>query len=140
MAELTDEVQAYYTTIYGGPDTSPMEADDFAPPRGDFVVLEAGGAAVAMGGWRRGGPEAGDAEIKRMYVREGHRGRGHARSVLAWIERSAREAGVTRLVLETGEAQPEAIALYLSSGYSRIPAFGYYGHEGRSAHLAKPLT
>lgn len=140
MAELTDEVQAYYTRVYGGPDRSPMEADDFAPPRGDFVVLEVGGVAVAMGGWRRGGPEAGDAEIKRMYVRESHRGRGHARSVLAWIERSARAAGVTRLVLETGEAQPEAIALYLSSGYSRIPAFGYYGNEERSAHLAKPLT
>ncbi len=133
-------MQAHYTAIYGGPDTSPMEADDFAPPRGDFVVLEVGEVAVAMGGWRRGGPEPGDAEIKRMFVRESHRGRGHARAVLTWIEDSAREAGVTRLVLETGEAQPEAIALYGSSGYTRIPAFGYYGNEERSAHLAKHLT
>ena len=30
------------------------------------------------------------------------------------------------LVLETGLQQPEAIALYLSSGYEPVPGFGYY--------------
>jgi hypothetical protein len=30
------------------------------------------------------------------------------------------------MVLETGIVQPEAIALYLSSGYENIPGFGYY--------------
>jgi hypothetical protein len=30
------------------------------------------------------------------------------------------------MVLETGLAQPEAIALYVSSGYTPIPGFGFY--------------
>ena len=46
-----------------------------------------------------------------------HRGRGHARAVLAELERSAAAAGRRRTVLETGTRQPEAIALYTSSGY-----------------------
>ena len=35
------------------------------------------------------------------------------------------------MILETGDRQPEAIALYLSCGYERIDDFGYYkGEEG----------
>jgi hypothetical protein len=35
------------------------------------------------------------------------------------------------VILETGDKQPEAIALYEARGYVRIPDFGYYkGHEG----------
>ena len=30
------------------------------------------------------------------------------------------------MVLETGSEQPEAIALYASSGYTRIESFGHY--------------
>ena len=68
----------------------------------------------------------GDAEIKRMYVTSRRRGRGLARQLLAELERSAARAGRRRMVLETGQAQPEAIALYLSSGYTEIEKFGLY--------------
>jgi len=54
-----------------------------------------------------------------------------ARRILAAIEESARERGRKRVILETGDRQPEAIALYLRSGYERIEDFGYYkGEEG----------
>ena len=43
------------------------------------------------------------------------------------------------MVLETGEAQPEAIALYRSAGYTQIPPFGHYTDSEQSVHLAKPL-
>lgn len=97
---------------------------------------------AAMGGWRRHAPlaEWDDAEIKRMYVRPAYQGRGLARLILAELERTAARAGVTRLILETGLAQPEAIALYQSAGYVAVPAFGYYAAEPDSVHLGKPLT
>ncbi len=75
-----------------------------------------------------------------MYVRPAFARRGLARAVLAEIERTAQDAGVTRLVLETGTAQPEAIALYGSSGYEPIPAFGFYAGYDDSVHLGKTLT
>jgi ribosomal protein S18 acetylase RimI-like enzyme len=47
-------------------------------------------------------------------------------ALLRALEESARRAGRTRMVLETGHLQPEAIALYIKAGYQRIEDFGYY--------------
>lgn len=139
---LTAEVQAEYSRRYGGEgDISPIDLHQFDAPRGYFVMIYVGDVPAAMGGWRRGGPAGeSDAEIKRMYVRPAFARRGLARMVLAEIERSAGAVGVTRLVLETGTAQPEAIALYLSSGYVDVPAFGFYADYDDSVHLAKQFS
>lgn len=138
---MTTAVQAEYAVRYGGTgDRSPIEETEFTAPRGTFLVVEVGGTAVAMGGWRHGGIEPGDAEVKRMYVRPEHRGRGWSRLVLAELERTAAEAGVQRLVLETGQAQPEAIALYRSSGYVDVEPFGFYRDSPLSVHLGKRLA
>ncbi len=114
---------------YGGSgDDTPISLDDFDPPAGRFFVAVAAGDLVGCGGWRR---HDDDAELKRMYTAPAARGRGVARRVLAAIEESARSAGCKRVILETGDRQPEAIALYTTAGYRRIDDFGYYkGHEG----------
>ncbi|BBH64411.1 N-acetyltransferase [Actinoplanes sp. OR16] len=114
---------------YGGTgDDTPITGADFTPPAGAFFVAELDGGLVASAGWRRHGP---DAELKRMFTLAPARGRGVARRMLATIEESARAAGCTRVILETGDRQPEAIALYESAGYVRIDDFGFYaGHEG----------
>jgi len=117
----------------------------FAPPRGHFVVGYVGGQPVTMGGWRlrtdAGTTLPGErpAEIKRMFVREHARGRGLGRRLLAALERAAEAAGVDWLVLETGERQPEAIALYRSAGYHDIGPFGMYADEADSVYLGKRL-
>jgi GNAT superfamily N-acetyltransferase len=139
---LTAEVQAEYGRRYGGEgDISPIDVHQFDPPRGHFAMVYVGAVPAAMGGWRRGGPAGdADAEIKRMYVRPAFARRGLARLILAELERSAAAAGISRLVLETGTAQPEAIALYRSSGYVDVPAFGFYADYDDSVHLGKALT
>ena len=53
----------------------------------------------------------GDFEIKRMYVRPEARGLGLGDQLLRAVERRARELGGARVKLETGLAQPEAMAL-----------------------------
>ncbi|MET1037087.1 MAG: GNAT family N-acetyltransferase [Aeromicrobium sp.] len=134
-------MQQEYARRYGGEgDISPIDLHQFDPPRGHFVMIYVDDVPAAMGGWRRGGPAGEtDAEIKRMYVRPAFTRRGLARAVLNELERSAAAVGITRLVLETGTAQPEAIALYLSSGYVEVPAFGFYADYDDSVHLAKLL-
>lgn len=143
---LIDAVQQVYRERYGDEDLTPVDPADFAAPRGYFVVGYVGGVPVASGGWRArdGGddPELrdGDAEIKRMYVADAHRGRGHARTVLAALEHAAAAAGRRRAVLETGTRQPEAIALYSSTGYLPIRPFGVYRCAPDSRCFAKPLV
>ncbi|MEV0002031.1 GNAT family N-acetyltransferase [Micromonospora sp. NPDC050980] len=115
---------------YGGSgDETPVDAAEFVPPAGAFLVAYLAGQPVGCGGWRSHGEDGDTAELKRMYTAPAARGRGVARSVLAAIERSARDAGRKRIVLECGDRQPEAIAMYTSSGYERIPNFGYYQDE-----------
>ena len=140
---LIAEVQQVYVQRYGGEDPAPTGAREFAAPRGTFVVGYLDGVAAACGGWRvrEAGPgfAAGDAELKRMYVVPAWRGRGLSRVLLAELERRAVAAGLRRLVLETGLRQPEAIGLYMSSGYVEIPPFGVYHCARGSRCYAKVL-
>lgn len=141
---LIEEVQGEYVVRYGSRDDSPVSPLDFDPPTGSFYVGYAGGRPVATGAWRRSTVEAFGttvtAEIKRMYVVASARGAGHARAMLAHLERSAREAGAEALVLETGLRQPEAISLYETSGYTSVPGFGYYRDAPLSRCFAKSLS
>ena len=127
---LVEAVQEEYVARYGSRDESPIAPTDFEDPLGQFFVGYLDGRPVATGAWRRSTVEAlgasVTAEIKRMYVVPAAQRRGHARRMLGHLENTAATAGIEALVLETGIVQPEAIALYLSSGYEPIPGFGYY--------------
>jgi GNAT superfamily N-acetyltransferase len=141
---LIEEVQQEYVRRYGSPDVTPLEHAMFEPPTGSFFVGYVDGEAVATGAWRRrelvalGTPHT--AEIKRMYVVQRLRGAGLARRMLAHLEASAAGFGAEALVLETGTAQPEAIALYESSGYTPVPGFGHYKDEPVSRCFGKRLS
>jgi GNAT superfamily N-acetyltransferase len=78
-------------------------------------------------------------EVKRMFVMPEQRGRGFAGQVLQNLEQWAQELGFKRCVLETGKRQPEAIALYLKSGYKVIPSYGQYVNMENSVCMEKYL-
>lgn len=144
--KLQDAVMLEYMARYGGDgDATPLDPGMFVPPRGLYLLAyDDEGRPVASGAWRRQdendeGYADGDAELKRMYVIPEARGLGLARRILAALEDDARAAGRTRMVLETGDAQPEAIALYLSSGYEPCAKFGHYREYESSRCFAKPL-
>jgi GNAT superfamily N-acetyltransferase len=136
--QLIDEVQQEYVARYGGPDESAVDGAQFAAPYGAFVVARAHGEVVGCAGLRRHDQDV--VEIKRMFVRAAHRRRGHARALLHALEDRAGRAGYSRVVLETGLAQPEAIALYESEGYLPITGFGHYAGEPLSRSFAKDLS
>jgi GNAT superfamily N-acetyltransferase len=134
---LIDLIQGEYVVRYGGPDDAPIDAAEFAPPEGLFLLATIDGEAAGCGGWRALGD--GRAEIKRMFTVDRFRNRGVARAVLAELERTAAAAGIGQLVLETGIVQPEAIALYVSAGYGPIDGFGHYAGRPLSRAYGKRL-
>ena len=141
---LIDDVQAEYSTLYGGPDETPLDPRMFDAPQGAFFVGYVDGAPVAMGGWRFRADVVAfgrlrAAEIKRMYVVADARRTGLARHVLAHLEATARGAGADLMVLETGTSQPQAIALYTSSGYRSVEGFGHYKWSPKARYYGKPL-
>ena len=145
VVRLVADLQQEFVHRYGGPDETALSVDTFDDPSGAFFLARDQGIPVAMGGWRfrsdvaaLGGTVA--AEIKRMYVVPKAQRRGFARTVLAHLETTAAEAGADVMVLETGMQQPEAIALYESSGYIPVDGFGIYRDSPMVRYLGKRLA
>ena len=115
--------------------------EEYEPPHGLFVVARDDGALAGGAGVRMiGNPEEALGEVKRLWVRPDLRRRGVATRIMTALEGHARETGLTRLYLETGPRQPEAIALYRREGWVEVAAYP----EGATRHpnsllFAKPL-
>lgn len=137
VVRLIAAVQAEYVVRYGGPDAASVDPAEFSPPQGRFFVGILDGEPAVTGGWRH--IDAGVVEIKRMYVLAAVRRRGLARLMLAELEASARAGGARRVVLNTGDRQPEAMALYDSSGYLPVDAFGHYARAPGARFYGKSL-
>jgi putative acetyltransferase len=88
-----------------------------------YMVAVVGSTAVGCGAIAPHGPDV--VELKRMYVRPSHRGRGVARRLLSALETLAVSIGYDRIRLEAGILQPEAIGLYESSGYNPVASYGH---------------
>jgi GNAT superfamily N-acetyltransferase len=136
--QLVDEVQQEYVTRYGGRDETAVDTAQFMAPYGAFFVATVDGEPIGCGGLRR--HDDGVVEVKRMFVRAAHRRRGHARALLRALEDRARFLGYHTVILETGLAQPEAIALYTSEGYAPIAGFGHYKDAPMSRSFAKKIN
>jgi GNAT superfamily N-acetyltransferase len=117
-----------------------LHAEQVTPPRGAFLVARLAGEPVGCGGVRRvPGAPADVAEIKRMYTVPAVRGRGISRVLLTALEHEAEALGFRLLQLETGLRQPEAVRLYESAGYHRIPDYGQYAGDELTLCFAKDL-
>ncbi|GII65790.1 N-acetyltransferase [Sphaerisporangium krabiense] len=115
-APLLKDLHLEYTTRYGPNEELNRYPDaEFAPPGGAFLVLVEDGHTVAGGAFRR--YDATTAELKRVWAHPGHRRRGLGKLVVRALEEEAARRGYRRVYLTTGPRQPEAAALYLSTGY-----------------------
>ena len=137
---LWDQQQDELAARYGEPDIHPTLSPDGLI--GSILALDAEGTAVGtvIARWspyHRDTP--GTAEVKRLYVAPEHRGNGYARVLMGALERIMAKAGVTRIVLETGTLQPEAISVYRGIGYDDAPGFGPYVGEALSVCMGKQL-
>ena len=132
--ELRRQMDAEMTVRYANPGAPPEPAEitarrnaslavDPADVRATVLVLDTDGTPLAHAALRE---LRGDWEVKRVIVSEAARGRGVGRTLMARLEDLAREAGVPRLILQTGNRQPDAVALYEKIGYTPIPIYEPY--------------
>jgi DNA-binding MarR family transcriptional regulator len=91
------------------------------PPHGWFFLARLDGRPVGCGGLAPLGANAG--EIKRVWTAPDARGLGVARRIIAALEATAREAGMTVLRLDTNRALKEAHALYRKLGFVEIARY-----------------
>lgn len=136
------EVSPRYAEVFAAFDdeTAAVLARDFAVDPASIVeivlLLDADGEAVGHAALRALGEEL---EVKRVYVAPRARGTGASRALMAELERLASARGAARLILQTGDRQPEAIALYQRIGYAPIEVFEPYVRFAGSRCFAKDL-
>lgn len=102
--------------------------DEFAPPRGTFLLVRLNGEPVGCGGLKPISKEA--AYLKRMWIAPEARGFGLARRLLSTLEESAQAMGYSIVRLETNKSLIEAQRLYRSAGYAEVAPF----NDERYAH------
>ncbi len=132
LVTLTTAQQAELAAMYG--ENQPLVA---LHPDISFTLLLLDGTPVGCVGLQPVSPGLG--EIKRMYVEPSSRGWGLSRVLLDAVESAARSRDITRLRLETGTRQVEAIALYTNHGYTPIPPYPPFEAEPASLCFAKDL-
>ena len=121
---LLAELAVEYATRYGATEQAVSNwlrgypADEFAPPGGGLLIGLLNDQPVTGGAFCRF--DADTAELKRIWTDSRHRRRGHAKALLIELEAEIVARGYRRVYLTTGDRQPEAEALYLSSGYTRL--------------------
>src|SRR3954453_14449220 len=121
---LLAELAVEYATRYGATEEAVSRwlrgypPDEFAPPGGGLLIGLLNDQPVTGGAFCRF--DDATAELKRIWTDSRHRRQGHAKALLVELEAEIATRGYRRVYLTTGDRQPEAEALYLSAGYTRL--------------------
>ncbi len=136
VVALVRDLDAYQGALYPPQSNHFLDIDALAAADVRFIVARRAGVAIGCGALRICD---GYGELKRMYVDPRERGNGIGVRLLGALEDIARDAGLPVLRLETGIAQPEALALYAAAGFRDCAPFGEYRPDVLSRFMQKRI-
>jgi putative acetyltransferase len=124
VRELVAELNAVLLELTPPEHCHHLTVEQMADCGTTVFVARDGGQAVACGALKR--HPGGIGEVKRMYTRPSHRGHRIGAEIVRRIEALARQEGLRRLVLETGDRHHAAWTVYERAGFSRCgPVLDY---------------
>jgi putative acetyltransferase len=135
---LLSQSDDYFRALYPAESNHLVSADVLGTHRAVFLAARCDGELLGSIALLVIAPR--HAEMKRMFVRAEMRGIGLGRRLLNALEEVACHRGITRISLETGIKESEAIELYRSSGYQDCPPFADYKDDPLSLFMTKSLA
>jgi putative acetyltransferase len=114
MEELFEQ---YIATTIDGELKQLLEVFAEAKRNAFWVVESTDGIVGSFGIESR---NAGDTELRRMYLDRAYRGAGIAKRMLDHAETEARALGFTKMIVSTAEIQRSAVRFYRNSGFQQL--------------------
>lgn len=139
MQRLLAMSDALMQSLYPAGSNHLESSEALAAPNVRVLGIRERGELIACGAVKLLDDDGRYGEVKRVFVHPAHRGRGHARRMMEALEATLRREGVPVARLETGVAQPEALALYRALGYAERAPFGAYAADPLSVFMEKRL-
>ena len=135
---LLDLADARSAELYPAERRFGLSADALLAQKACFFIARLNGQAIGCAGYTR--PEAGYAELKRLFVRAEARRGGIGETLVLAAERTASAERVLAMRLETGIKSVEALTLYRRMGYSQRAPFGSYRDDPLSVFMERRLA
>ncbi len=143
VSELIRELDEYQLSIYPAESNHLDSVEELRRVEVFFIGAFQGRQLVGTGAVKQlsdGREKIRYGEIKRVFVKKSHRGKGISRLIMEHLENYLVDQGIQVARLETGIYQPEALALYQRSGYRKRSSFGDYPkHDPLSVFMEKQL-
>jgi putative acetyltransferase len=96
---------------------------DYAPPGGTIIVASSDEAVAGCVALRSIDEHV--CEMKRLFVKSEHRGKGIGRALAEAVIEHARNLGYVSIRLDTLQSMTEANALYATLGFKECPPYRY---------------
>ncbi len=132
VSELIRELDEYQLSIYPAESNHLDPVEELRRENVFFIGAYQGRQLVGTGAVKRFTDDREEikyGEIKRVFVKKSHRGKGISRRIMERLEQHLVEKGIRVARLETGIYQPEALALYRKTGYRKRSSFGDYPEQ-----------
>lgn len=135
---LIAELDRYQEALYPEESNHLLDLSQLPSEQLIVMLIRKGEEAVGCGATVLG--DAGQGEMKRVFINPTHRGQRLGEKLLAELESAAWQRGCRMLQLETGIHQHAAICLYQRCGYEVCDAFAPYQPDPLSVFMMKPLV
>ncbi len=135
--QLIAELDDYLNSLYPAERNHLLSVAALQQPNVTFLLARINGKVAGCGAFVN--RQGKFAEIKRMFVLPGYRGKGIGWRILKDLETRTQADGLGIARLETGVFQPEALHLYQRSGYRRREPFAPYPDDPLSVFMEKKL-
>lgn len=127
-------------TVYTDPTTDALYELFQTPGSVYFVAIENGEILGGCGIYPTKGLPTGHAELVKLYLSEGARGRGLGKALMEQALNWARSFGYGHIYLETFNELNSAVGLYYKLGFKDLPApMGDSGHHACEVWMLKVL-
>lgn len=133
---LLKQSHALMESLFPPEDNFYLDVDQLVDPSIHFFAARIGADICGTGALKI---MDGYGEVKSMFVAETARGQGVADAILRQIEDQAREEGLPKLMLETGNVLYAAHKLYRRHGFVECGVFGDYVEAKSSIFMEKTL-